>query len=327
MKAMSRPVIRLMAVLATVAASVLLWPGAAHAAATTLDVNGQFIFYTAATGQNDHIVIMPSSSLPETYVFDEVAGNLITSSDPACSYPVAGDPTIMQCSAPGVLAIVVSVFDGGDAVLNWTNRNAYLYGGDGDDALWLGGTVGGAGYANGGAGNDFIASGPGDDYMDGSSGSDTVAYTDSVEPVNASLLTNTGGRSYDTDTFAGMENLLGGGGDDILFGNHSANTIAGGTRKICGLRGGACIYVSGNDQIYLNGGDDHGYGDGGNDFIAGNAGNDELWGDYGNDSLAGDAGNDVLHGEPSGGTGTNTLNGGPDYDLCYGGTKIACENP
>jgi hypothetical protein len=46
---------------------------------------------------------------------------------------------LTQCTATES-TIVVSVFD--DAVLNWSDRNAYLYGGD---ALWLGGHVGGAG--------------------------------------------------------------------------------------------------------------------------------------------------------------------------------------
>ena len=110
-----------------------------------------------------------------------------------------------------ISAIVVSVFDGDDAVLNWSDRNGYLYGGDGADALWLGGHVGGASYGNGGGGNDAIISGPGNDTIDGASGSDTVSYRDSADPVSASLTTNTGGRSYDNDAYYSIENLAGGG--------------------------------------------------------------------------------------------------------------------
>jgi hypothetical protein len=44
-------------------------------------------------------------------------------------------------------------------------------------------------------------SGPGNDVMDGGSGTDGVSYHRSLEPVTALLFTNTGGRSYDSDTY------------------------------------------------------------------------------------------------------------------------------
>lgn len=67
----------------------------------------------------------------------------------------------------------------------------------------------------------------------------------------------------------GIENALGGAGDDIIEGNPGDNTIAGG---------------AGNDVLY---------GDGGNDRLAGGAGSDILQGSAGNDSLEGGDGFDI----------------------------------
>lgn len=315
---------RIAAVLAVVAGSTVAWASPALAATATLDVSGTMIFYTAGAGQMNHLVIERSSIQPDLYLFSEVGGQAIFSSDPACSYGSSGSPSFMQCTAPGLLTLVVDVADLDDAVLNWTDRAAYLYGGDGNDSLWLGGRDGVSGYGNGGNGNDSIMSGPGDDIMDGATGSDTAAYYESADPVQASLVTNSGGRSYDTDAYYSIENLAGGGADDTLYGNDATNLLTGGWRKVlCGqVRGGGCVYLSGNDVLYGGGGNDTLSPGSGDDMVFAGAGNDTVWGDEGNDFLAGEAGDDTLHGGP----GTNTLLGGAGYDLCWDGTKFACEN-
>ena len=68
----------------------------------------------------------------------------------------------------------------------------------------------------------------------------------------------------------GIENVDGGGGNDIIIGNNSANTLNGG---------------AGNDRLF--GGD-------GADILRGNAGNDILNGGDGNDHLFGGNGNDIF---------------------------------
>ena len=308
------------AVAMLVVGGTLLFAAPAHAATATLVVNGQLIFYTAGAGQPNHLILERSGN---QYLFEEVGGQAITTTDTACGYLSSGDPTVMVCTVSGPVTLVVDVGDLGDAVVNWTGAVAYLYGGDGDDYLTLGGQSGTQSRAYGGNGNDYLASGPGNDILDGGPGTDVASYDGTPDPVTASLLTGTGGRSYDTDTYASVEGLTGGGGADNLIGDNSANVVNGGSRRVCGtLPNGGCIVVSGMDSLNGAGGDDTLIGQDGNDTMLGGSGNDVLWGDTGNDYLFGGDGNDTLYG----GQGANNLIGGNGSDKCYQGTSIqSCE--
>src|SRR5690606_1552100 len=267
------------------------------------------------------LVIQRSTTGPDDYTFIEVGSLTITSADPACWYSVPGATYAMTCTAPGLTRIVVDVRDGADAVINYTDQPTLMYGGDGDDALWLGGRVGTQSQGYGQAGNDKIISGPGNDIMDGGLGADTASYLESADPVVASLATNTGGRSYDTDTFYSMENLEGGGGADILYGNDGRNIISGGWRRVCHFHG-SCTDADGDDTLYGGGGNDWLYPGLGNDTVYGGAGNDQIFGDRGNDYLLGEGGDDLL----DGGSGNSTLDGGPGNDTCFSGTtNYSCE--
>jgi Ca2+-binding RTX toxin-like protein len=295
----------------------------AHAAAATLDVVGSSVYYTAGAGQQNHLVIERSTANANQYLFQEVGYATITSTDPACVYSTPGSTQAMTCTAPGLLYLVVSLGSDHDAVLNWTDRQAIFYGGDGDDTLWFGGRTGASGWADGGAGNDVLISGPGNDTMNGGVGVDRASYYESTGTVNASLVTKTGGHSYDTDSYNGIEDLEGGGGSDTLAGDSGANRIWGGTATVCrAYPPGACQEVSGNDTIHGNGGADTIDGNIGDDLVFGGDGNDSLTGDRGDDTLYGEAGNDWLFG----GSGINYLHGGTGTDLCYDGTKVQCEN-
>jgi len=311
------------ATLAVVAASTLMWAAPAHAAAATINVSEAQLSYTAAAGQDNHLIIGNVTGSPDTYVFFEAGGIPITSTDSACWHSDPNYSNIMACTLPGLAKIVVDVRDGGDAVVNFSDAPTLMYGGDGDDYLWLGGRTGTQSRGYGQAGNDHIMSGPGDDIMDGGAGADTAAYLDSLDPVVASLVTNTGTRSYDTDTFYSMENLTGGGGADVLYGNDARNVISGGWGKVCTTRGGySCTYVDGDDTLYGGGADDKLYPGLGHDTVYGGAGNDQIFGDRGNDYLLGEGGDDLL----DGGSGTDNINGGPGYDACSGETLTACES-
>ena len=131
----------------------------------------------------------------------------------------------------------------------------------------------------GGAGNDYIASGPKDDIVVGGSGNDR---------------------------------LLGGGGDDTIIG-------LGGTDRIDGrdgndiLFGDAGEYDDGNGGVItvdLDAGDVEG-----NDMIVGGTGNDTIDGGGGNDELAGGSGSDIV----KGGDGDDELTGESGHDLLFGG--------
>ncbi|MFN0053885.1 MAG: S8 family serine peptidase, partial [Planctomycetales bacterium] len=89
----------------------------------------------------------------------------------------------------------------------------------------------------------------------------------------------------------GLDNLIGGSGNDTLSGNALANILTGG---------------SGNDTLR---------GLGGNDTLTGGLGNDSLFGGAGNDSQVGGAGDDTYAFSISGALGSDTLDesgGGTD---------------
>ena len=133
-----------------------------------------------------------------------------------------------------------------------------LFGGAGNDLLY------------GVGGNDHIWGGDGADVMDGGSGTDYARYDDAnygnlmIRLDNSTL--NTGAAAVG-DTYAGIEGLVGGLGNDTVFGNITDNFLFGG---------------GGTDLIY---------GGIGNDYLSGDAGADNLWGGEGADAHVG--GNDA----------------------------------
>jgi len=182
--------------------------------------------------------------------------------------------------------------ESGSDTLNGGNDNDYLDGGEGDDTLDGGNgndvLAGGSGndIIYGRAGDDNISGGDGDDIIyevysgtdviDGGAGIDTLDYSGaSTYRVTINLQT---GIQYDNrstpsnDTVTGIENVVGGSGNDTMTGNDVANMLKGN---------------SGNDALY---------GQGGNDTLIGDAGTDTLRGEDGDDLLYGGAGLDTLYG-------------------------------
>ena len=85
--------------------------------------------------------------------------------------------------------------------------------------------------------------------------------------------------------------VLGGQGNDTIFGSNGSNELHGG---------------DGDDTLYGGNGDDSLFGDAGNDYLHGGNGVDALFGGLGNDWLYGDNGKD-------------SLDGGDDEDWLFGG--------
>ncbi|HEX8480545.1 MAG TPA: cadherin domain-containing protein [Allosphingosinicella sp.] len=117
---------------------------------------------------------------------------------------------------------------GGADILNGGGGNDRIDGGDGNDVLY------------GGAGQDRIAGGLGADVISGGAGTDTASYAQSSGGVTARLsgsATNDG--EAQGDTYAGIENLTGGGGDDRLGGDELDNVLEGGAGAdiLSGLEG------------------------------------------------------------------------------------------
>ncbi|MFN7308834.1 MAG: calcium-binding protein, partial [Acetobacteraceae bacterium] len=140
--------------------------------------------------------------------------------------------------------------------------------GAGNDSL-LGDSL--ANVLDGGLGNDTLQGGLGDDSLLGRDGSDWVSYAEltATQSVSLSLTNGSASGAAGSDQFAGIENVLGGAGNDTLLGDGLANVLAGG---------------NGNDRL------DGGVGA---DTLTGDAGSDTLLADAAGDSLAGGADNDL----------------------------------
>ena len=168
---------------------------------------------------------------------------------------------------------------GGDGrdILSGGRNNDQIQGGAGDDLIlfaWGDGND----VVDGGSGNDFLLArvdNVGDLYI-GSAGVDTLdlsAHSTDLS-VNLSLATatilGTGTTSALSDRVQTVENLILGGGADVVFGGTTANRLSG---------------SGGNDTLS---------GAGGNDTLEGDDGNDMLIGGTGLDMLVGGLGDDVF---------------------------------
>lgn len=97
---------------------------------------------------------------------------------------------------------------------------------------------------------------------------------------------------------------------DLIYGSHATSAANYCVGKMEFLVGG-----DGDDDIYGNGGDDWILGEFGDDTLYGGPGNDLLVGGDGMDTLKGGFNDDKLHG----GGGTDTLLGENGNDVLYGG--------
>lgn len=117
---------------------------------------------------------------------------------------------------------------------------------------------------------------------------------------------------------AGNDTLGAGPGDDTVSGGAGNDNIGGGTGDDR-LSGG-----TGDDIMGGGSGADTVTGDQGNDIVNGGAGNDDISGREGNDTMGGGFGNDMVTGGDGadnlgGGTGQDTINGGEGNDMIGGG--------
>ena len=114
---------------------------------------------------------------------------------------------------------------------------------------------------DGGAGNDTLVGGQGNDSLIGGAGIDTADYSGSL-PARVYLgITGPQNTWQGADVLSGIENLLGGSGNDRFFGSTVGNVLNGG---------------AGNDQLYGGGGNDTLIGGAGNDFFHGGADADVI---------------------------------------------------
>jgi len=159
------------------------------------------------------------------------------------------------------------------------------------------------------SGNDPFLPGDAQDVVYGSTGYDTVDYSDSSWVLTVSLPTGTttGAR---TDDLYGIKAVLGSDYAALIYGDSQANFHTGktGNDTLNGMTGDDLLYGgSGNDKLDGSDDDDTLYGSDGVHFVYGGAGNDGLYG--GNDS-----GVDPMYG------GDDIIDGGDGDDSLTGGT-------
>ena len=178
------------------------------------------------------------------------------------------------------------------AVVCGTGRNDVLVGNGQNDVL-----IGGAGNDTLRCGrnkNCTLIGGGGNDQLIGQGGPVTASFADHTTSLVASLATHleTDGAIHQTDHLAGVTNLTGGHGTDVLVGGPGNNKLVAGP---------------GNQTLV---------GGTGNDTLIGGPGHDLLIGGRGHDHIYAGSGNDVIDGSDGGdtidcGTGTSTVSTGP----------------
>ncbi|TCR67681.1 calcium-binding protein [Bosea sp. BK604] len=133
----------------------------------------------------------------------------------------------------------------GDDVIDGGEGDDALQGGDDNDRL-----IGRAGddILIGDAGNDVLVGGEDNDTLIGGAGTDTADYSDDTAGVTVDLQSGIAtGDEAGRDTLNGIENVIGGMGDDVLIGDAQVNTLTGG---------------EGNDRIVVGAGDTANGGEG-----------------------------------------------------------------
>jgi len=187
------------------------------------------------------------------------------------------------------------------AARNWTSTD--LAGGRSWEVGEPGDTITGIENVRGSAYGDYIYGDDGTNEILGGDGRDSVAGRGGTD-----FLWGMGG----TDVMSGDD------GDDVLIGDYGNLQAPPGSEPgdFDVLIGGA-----GNDYLFGNVGDDSLYGGEGDDRLFGEAGDDQLFGGDGNDFLRDDSGSNTLDGGAGDdilfGRGENTLIGGDGIDTVY----------
>lgn len=105
---------------------------------------------------------------------------------------------------------------GGDDQISGNGGNDTLDGGDGDDIL------------NGGGGDDLLIGGGGTDAFYGGDGIDTVDLSEHSFSQDIDLAAGNVSSNVNTEILDGIENAIGGSGNDILVGDSGDNRLEGG---------------------------------------------------------------------------------------------------
>lgn len=266
----------------------------------------QTLFYIAAAGEVNRVTVSgPRSAL----VLRDTAG---IQPGRGCRR-VGEDRTRVRCVATDsdVVNRDVTLSDGNDAV-EVTQGFAVVRGGSGDDVLRARGRLRGEDGNDELTGRGTFAGGPGNDVMTGSvakrgtadsflegdpgNGSDTidgrggqddlVSYGGRAAPVRVDLEGDRDdGQAGENDRVAGVEDIFGGEGGDVLTGDSADNYIFGdgGDDTVAGGRGDDVLSTESLSNVTTSA-----------DRLAGGPGNDKLMGTGGPNVIFAGGGSDVV---------------------------------
>jgi len=313
----------------------------------TVDLSNQGVAQNVGGGQgidtfNFFENLLGSGSFGDTLTGDGNANLIVGYGGDDSIVAGGGDDTVNG----GAGADTIRGGDADDLIVGFDGLD-WLYGDDGGDTIF-----GGAGNDRmfGQVGDDVLDGGAGDDILNGSTGIDTADYSTASDNLGINL--NIAGfqsvsASQGIDQLIDIENVNGGSGDDVIFGNAAANDLQGGLGqdRLSGGGGndtmdggsGAVVdflnyYFAGGVTVDLgNQGVAQGIGGGqgidtftnmegvlgsntGNDSLQGDAGDNTFQGYGGDDTIDGGAGNDYI----VGGGGGDVLRGDGDDDTILG---------
>ncbi|GAB1256202.1 hypothetical protein NBRC116494_07040 [Aurantivibrio plasticivorans] len=245
--------------------------------------------YALATGGTNPVNVAPIAAA-DTFVGEQdvnITGNLLADNGSGADSDGDGDTLNVVAETKATANGTVTILTNGD--FTYTPNSGYV-GSDSFDYTLEDGN-GGSDIGDVsitlnfvGSGTTFVATSVAEDFV-GSSGSDTVDYSNSDGEVFVSLSFGSGDDAYATgDTYSSIENVIGSDIDspsgDWLWGDENENILYG---------------LDGDDLLLGNGGVDYLYGGTGDDTLDGGAGSDVLYGQSGADTFEFDE-NDAFDG-------------------------------
>jgi len=245
--------------------------------------------------------------------FDAITGSLIVVGSEGrdrIAVVAQGDGKAMVTGASsGAPGSSNTVFDG--------VRSIEVHGLGGNDDIFVGNVFDPEGviigvYVDGGAGNDVIITGLGDDTVDAGEGHNKVFTDGGDDTISAGAgkdLINSGSGDDEIDAGEGANKVIAGDGDDVVIAGDGNNIISTGTGDDSVTTG------AGKDTIFTDGGDDFiDAGDGKNNVDAG-SGNDTIITGIDADRINAGAGNDDINA----GDGKNIIDAGAGDDIVTAG--------
>jgi Ca2+-binding RTX toxin-like protein len=221
-------------------------PGYAAPSVTTVQlISGQLLLVDAPFGQQDVIGLVLHQVPSGGEVFEVTDQTNSLSAVAPCASVSAHR---VSCPGAQLLSIFVNTRDGDDLVANFADLPGTVNAGDGNDEVLDGPN---RQRIDLGTGDDTSIQGTESDELFGGPGTDWVTYNRGTSVcVSLNDINDDGGLYEDGGTchtpggdniHSDVENIQGGSGDDLLWGNAANNVVDGGT---------------GQDQVAGEGGDD-----------------------------------------------------------------------